>query len=193
MICGTFRLVCVIICTACSFQLTSRAALPDGTFLIVNGAMQGVAGFGLADFPNYQALLYDPSQPLHQRISILNTTIVARLYHSEATVCHVLVPITDDELTYIVKLLPDGRVLISGSDPQTNFPNGTAKFPEEFRVEVYVPPYLNQGLTQPSYTITETDWTYGGTYTITVTLHQGTTANMRVSLVAGKCCRATLC
>lgn len=61
-------------------------ALPDGTFLIVNGAKQGVAGFGLADFPNLQALLYDPSQPVHQRISILNSTIVARLYHSEATV-----------------------------------------------------------------------------------------------------------
>ncbi|TCD64794.1 hypothetical protein EIP91_003605 [Steccherinum ochraceum] len=140
--------------------------LPDGTFLIVNGAEQGVAGFGLADFPNLSALLYDPSQPVHQRISILNNTIVARLYHSEAT------------------LLPDGRVLISGSDPQTLFPNGTVKFPEEFRIEVYVPPYLNQGFTQPSYTITETDWAYGQTYAITVKLHQGTTANMRVSLVA---------
>lgn len=62
------------------------AALPDGTYLIVNGAQQGVAGFGLATNPNLQALLYDPSQPVHQRISILNTTIVARLYHSEATV-----------------------------------------------------------------------------------------------------------
>ena len=62
-------------------------ALPDGTFLIVNGAQQGVAGFGLASDPNLSALLYDPSQPVGSRISILNTTIVARLYHSEATVC----------------------------------------------------------------------------------------------------------
>ncbi|THH31673.1 hypothetical protein EUX98_g2514 [Antrodiella citrinella] len=142
------------------------AGLPDGTFLIVNGAEQGVAGFGLADFPNLSALLYDPTKPLHQRISILNNTIVARLYHSEAT------------------LLPDGRVLISGSDPQTNFSNGTVKFPEEFRIEVYIPPYLNQGFTQPSYTINETDWTYGGVFPITVNLHQGTTSTMRVSLVA---------
>ncbi|KAI0791235.1 copper radical oxidase [Abortiporus biennis] len=143
------------------------AALPDGTFLIVNGAEQGVAGFGLADFPNFGALLYDPSQPVHQRISILNTTIVARLYHSEAT------------------LLPDGRVLISGSDPQTNNPDGTPKFPEEFRIEVYIPPYLNQGRTPPSFTITDTDWTYGTKHQITnVTLHQGTASTMRVSLVA---------
>jgi len=141
------------------------ATLPDGTFLIVNGAHQGVAGFGLASSPNLQALLYDPSQPVNHRISVLNTTIVARLYHSEAT------------------LLTDGRVLISGSDPQTYYPNGTAIYPEEFRIEVYIPPYLTDGRTQPEYTITTTDWSYSGTYDITVTLYQGTTANMRVSLV----------
>ena len=62
------------------------SALPDGTFLIVNGAQQGVAGFRLADDPNFGALLYDPTQPIGQRMSILNNTIVARLYHSEATV-----------------------------------------------------------------------------------------------------------
>ncbi|CAL1701840.1 unnamed protein product [Somion occarium] len=69
-------------------------------------------------------------------------------------------------------------------DPQTNNPDGTPKFPEEFRVEVYIPPYLNEGRTQPSFTITEIDWTYGSTHPITVTLHHGTTSTMRVSLVA---------
>ncbi|KAI0364868.1 galactose oxidase [Pilatotrama ljubarskyi] len=140
--------------------MTCMSALPDGTFLIVNGAQQGVAGFGLASDPNFQALLYDPSQPVGSRISILNTTIVARLYHSEAT------------------LLPDGRVLISGSDPET------PGLPEETRVEVYIPPYLTDGRTQPSVTVDENDWTYGGTYTIHVTLHEGTTDTMRVSLIA---------
>lgn len=61
-------------------------ALPDGTFLIANGAQAGVAGFGLGSDPNFRALLYDPSQPVHQRISVLNETIVARMYHSELTV-----------------------------------------------------------------------------------------------------------
>jgi hypothetical protein len=97
------------------------ASLPDGTFLILNGALQGVAGFGLASDPNLGALLYDPTQPIGSRMSILNNTIVARLYHSEAT------------------LLPDGRVLVSGSDPQTNFPNGTVEYPEEYRIEVTSP------------------------------------------------------
>jgi hypothetical protein len=58
-------------------------ALPDGTFLILNGAVQGVAGFGLANDPNLGALLYDPKMTFNERISILNTTTVARLYHSE--------------------------------------------------------------------------------------------------------------
>ncbi|KAJ7122651.1 galactose oxidase [Mycena crocata] len=135
-------------------------ALPDGTFMILNGAVQGVAGFGLANDPNLGALLYDPTLPFNQRISILNTTIVARLYHSEAI------------------LLPDGRVLISGSDPQSPFN------PQEFRIEVYIPPYLDQGFTQPSFNITDTDWEYGSQHTIDVILHHGTTANMRVSLIA---------
>jgi hypothetical protein len=53
--------------------------------------------------------------------------------------------------------------------------------------QVYVPPYLNQGLTQPSYTLPAFDWAYGGQYQITnIVLHQGNTGGMRVSLVAGK-------
>ncbi|KAJ7186433.1 copper radical oxidase [Mycena filopes] len=135
-------------------------ALPDGTFLILNGAVQGIAGFGLANDPNLGALLYDPSMPFNQRISILNTTIVARLYHSEAI------------------LLPDGRVLVSGSDPLSPFN------PEEFRIEVYIPPYLAQGNTQPSFNITDTDWAYGTEHSIDVTLYQGTTSTMKVSLIA---------
>ncbi|KAJ7915243.1 galactose oxidase [Mycena leptocephala] len=135
-------------------------ALPDGTFLILNGAVQGVAGFGLANDPNLGALLYDPKMTFNERISILNTTTVARLYHSEAI------------------LLPDGRVLVSGSDPQS--PTN----PQEFRIEVYIPPYLAQGFIQPSFTITDTDWAYGSENTIIVDLHQGTTSTMKVSLIA---------
>ena len=53
------------------------------------------------------------------------------------------------------------------------------------RIEVYYPPYLTDGRTQPSFTVAETDWNYGGQYQITVTLHQGSTSTMRVSLIAG--------
>ncbi|KAI9440938.1 hypothetical protein H4582DRAFT_1507008 [Lactarius indigo] len=117
-----------------------------------------------ADDPNLSALLYDPSQPVGARISILNSTTIARMYHSEAT------------------LLPNGRVLISGSDP--NPYDAKRKFPEELRIEVYIPPYLNEGLTQPIVTIPNTDWAYGGQYQIMVRLFHGPTSRMRVSLVA---------
>ncbi|KAH9020918.1 copper radical oxidase [Lactarius hengduanensis] len=141
-------------------------ALPDGTFMIMNGAQQGLAGFQAADDPNLSALLYDPSQPVGSRITIFNSTTIARLYHSEAT------------------LLPDGRVLVSGSDPNGFDPPKTPKFPEELRIEVYIPPYLNEGLAQPVVTIPNTDWAYGGQYQINVQLFQGQTSGMRVSLVA---------
>jgi len=138
-------------------------ALPDGTFMIMNGAKKGVAGFGFATDPNLLALLYDPSQPVGARMSILNTTTIARMYHSEAT------------------LLPDGRVLVSGSDPN---PHGKQIFPEERRIEVYIPPYLNEGFKQPVVTIQNADWAYGEQYQIKVQLFQGQTSGMRVSLVA---------
>lgn len=71
------------------------------------------------------------------------------MYHSEAV------------------LLPDGRVLVTGSDPQDQVN------PQEYRVEVYVPPYLADGRIQPQITaLPDHDWTYGGSYSITVQLSQ---------------------
>jgi hypothetical protein len=137
--------------------MTIMAALPDGTYLIMGGAMSGVAGFGLATTPNLQAVLYDPSQPRHKRFSILGSTIVPRMYHSEAT------------------LLPDGRVLVSGSDPEDDVN------PQEYRLEVYNPPYLSNGAIRPSFTLTNTDWNYGGQFQLTVVTTN--MANTRVSLI----------
>src|SRR6201996_5157064 len=101
-------------------------ALPDGTYLILNGGQQGVAGFGLADDPNLNAVLYDPSKPVNKRMSVMANTTIARLYHSEAI------------------LMADGRVLVSGSDPQDK------KHPQEYRYEVFLPPYALSGLAKPT-------------------------------------------
>jgi hypothetical protein len=127
--------------------LSNIVALPDGTYLILNGAQQGFAGFGLATQPNHNAVLYNPSKPLHARFTVLANTTVHRLYHSEAV------------------LLDDGRILVSGSDPQDD------RFPEEYRVEVFVPPYLMGSPERPNITISpnSSDWSYGGRYTFTST------------------------
>jgi hypothetical protein len=134
------------------------AALPDGTYLILNGAQQGRAGFGLATQPNHNAVLYDPGQPANSRFTVMANTTIDRLYHSEAV------------------LLQDGRVLVSGSDPEDT------RFVQEYRVEVFVPPYLLSGLPRPTFSIQNTDWSYGQSVQITVNLNQGTT-NMKVSLL----------
>ncbi|KAG7293052.1 hypothetical protein NEMBOFW57_003098 [Staphylotrichum longicolle] len=123
-----------------SFRVMScMAPLPDGTYLIANGAQHGVAGFGLGSNPNLNALLYDPEKPLGKRITVAANTTIARMYHSEA-----------------ITLL-DGRVLISGSNPEDG------KNPEEYRVEVFHPPYLLNNKPRPTFTIANKDWTYGQT------------------------------
>jgi hypothetical protein len=124
--------------------LTCMAPLPDGTYLIINGAHHGVAGFGLANQPNYNAVLYDPEKPVHKRMSVLANTTIARMYHSEA-----------------ITLL-DGRVLVSGSNPEDGV------HPEEYRVEVFLPPYLTSGKARPTFTLNDKDWEYDQQYTFSL-------------------------
>jgi len=136
-------------------------ALPDGTYLILNGAGQGSAGFGLATRPNHNAVLYDPSKPINSRFTVMANTTIDRLYHSEAV------------------LLQDGRVLVSGSDPED------VRFEQEYRVEVFLPPYLTSGAARPTFSIANKDWTYGAAVDITLTSALAT-ADVRVSLMAAE-------
>lgn len=121
------------------------AALPDGTYLITGGAHQGNAGFGLATDPNLNAVLYDPSKPLGKRMTVMSNTTIARLYHSQAV------------------LMDDGSVLISGSDPEDN------KNPQEYRNEIFLPPYLMGNKPRPAFSCKDQDWAYGSSHTFSVT------------------------
>ena len=106
--------------------------LPDGTVLWCNGAHQGAEGFGLADDPAYNALIYNPSRMIGNRFEITATAELPRLYHSVAL------------------LLLDGTVLISGSNPnempllvdETDLNDLKTRYPTEFRQEIYTPHYL---------------------------------------------------
>lgn len=142
--------------------MPTMVALPDGRYLMINGAKVGRGGFGLADNSNLNAVMYDPEQPLGHRMTVLANTTIARMYHSEGV------------------LLSDGKVLISGSDPQDQ-----GKHPQEHRLEYFWPDYLLSGATQPEFSVTDRDWEYGGTYSFRLdsTLAEGA-SNMRVSLMA---------
>jgi hypothetical protein len=137
--------------------LACMAPLPDGTYLIMNGAHFGVAGFASASDPNFTPVLYNPSLPVGQRMQNLASTNIARLYHSEAT------------------LLPDGSVLVSGSDPRD--PN----YPQEYRHEKFSPPYLLSGARRPAYGLGSNNWAYGTKYAIKV--KSPSMANLRISLI----------
>ena len=105
--------------------------LPDGRVLLLNGASQGAQGFGIADQPTLDALIYNPIEPLGRRFTVAGRSEIPRLYHSVAL------------------LLLDGSVLVAGSNPNeqpilatnTNSENLATKYPTEYRVEVYSPPY----------------------------------------------------
>jgi hypothetical protein len=108
--------------------------LPDGTVIFQNGCSKGAQGFGLGADPAYETLIYDPAAKLGQRWSTGPVSPIARLYHS------------------VSLLLPDGTVLIAGSNPVA-MPMLTPvlgqvpseDYVTEFRVEKYVPPYLSNG------------------------------------------------
>ncbi|KAJ3103243.1 hypothetical protein HDU96_009365 [Phlyctochytrium bullatum] len=144
--------------------LMNFVALPDLTFLIVNGAATGVAGFGAAADPIGDAYIYDPSKPENQRISILDWTDIPRMYHSGA------------------QLLHDGRVLIYGNSP------ADPRYPRDYRLEMFKPPYLTSGAARPSVTVNdggiEKAFAYGSTMSVTANIPSGNVNTVRASLVS---------
>ncbi|KAF8595714.1 hypothetical protein BDV93DRAFT_528475 [Ceratobasidium sp. AG-I] len=124
--------------------------LPDGKILIVNGAKTGTAGYGNvpdqvgqsnADNPAFTPVLYDPAAAAGSRFTSagMPTSNIARLYHSVST------------------LLPDGRVMIAGSNPNADVE--TRPYKTEYQVEYISPPYMT--MTRPTFTGTPTTWNYG--------------------------------
>ncbi|KAF2034342.1 DUF1929-domain-containing protein [Setomelanomma holmii] len=109
--------------------------LADGTIAWVNGAQEGAQGFGVAQDPALEVLLYDPTQAKGKRFTTGPKSDIARLYHSVAL------------------LLLDGTLLISGSNPVEQpilTPDAKNPYVTEFRNEIYTPPYLQGNPTRPS-------------------------------------------
>lgn len=102
----------------------------NGQIYIVNGAQQGTAGFGKNTNPALNALSYDPSAAAGKRFTILQSSVIPRMYHSVAIPNY------------------DGTLIVTGSNPNNN-PNGEGPFPTDYRLEIFHPPYLLSGLPQP--------------------------------------------
>ena len=136
--------------------------LPDSTLLVVNGALNGTAGYAertlttptygqmpfgmsLASGPVGRPSIYNSSAPKGSRWSSdgLSTSTIPRLYHSTAI------------------LLPDASVMIAGSNPNVDV-NLTTAFPTTYKVEYFYPSYYNKN--RPVPTGIPSNLSYGGNY-----------------------------
>ncbi|KAI6682782.1 hypothetical protein NL676_028695 [Syzygium grande] len=100
--------------------------LPTGHILIVNGARRGSAGWNNAAGPSLVPYLYKPKKALGRRFSMLKSTKIARLYHSSAS------------------LLPDGRILVAGGNPNQQYVFENVTYPTELRLQAFMPHYMDR-------------------------------------------------
>lgn len=99
--------------------------LPSGDVIIINGAGRGTAGWEAGEDPVTTPVLYRPTAELKDRFSRMEQSQTPRLYHSASI------------------LVPDGRVLIGGSNPHVYYNFTRVKYPTELSLQSFSPPYLS--------------------------------------------------
>ncbi|GAA5979733.1 hypothetical protein JCM10908_003025 [Rhodotorula pacifica] len=135
---------------------------PDGKVLIVNGSGQGIAGYGNvkdeigasnARDPIKQPILYDADAAKGKRFSQnFPKQKFERLYHSSAT------------------LIPDGRIFITGSNPNDGVSSVT--FKTHYEVEMLSPPYMS--MARPTFSGQPAKILYNKDYSLKIALPKGT-------------------
>ncbi|TFK19313.1 copper radical oxidase [Coprinopsis marcescibilis] len=129
--------------------------LPDGKILTINGAAMGTAGYGnatwaignsYADIPLLTPAIFDPDAPAGSKWSRENlaASTIPRMYHSSAV------------------LLPDGSVMVSGSNPNPDFlaPGPGITYPTEYRTELWYPAWYKERRPTPEGLLSA--YSYGG-------------------------------
>ncbi|XP_049404029.1 aldehyde oxidase GLOX-like [Solanum stenotomum] len=140
--------------------------LPTGDVILLNGASKGTAGWESAIDPVLNPVLYETGQPdVNKRFSVLNPTSIPRMYHSSAT------------------LLPDGRILVGGSNPHIRYNFTGVKYPTELSLEAFMPPYLSphHSHLRPSNTAVKGPVSYDQKFSVTFTL--GVSQDMKEVMV----------
>ncbi|KAK7382615.1 hypothetical protein VNO80_01552 [Phaseolus coccineus] len=141
--------------------------LPNGDVLVINGAMSGTQGFESASNPCLNPVLYRPDQPVGLRFMVLNPGTVPRMYHATAN------------------LLPDGRVLLAGSNPHVLY-RFDAEYPTELRVEAFSPEYLSPDRANLRPVIQEMPETvrFGGSFDVVVSVSLPVVGIVEVNLAS---------
>lgn len=123
--------------------------LPNSQILIINGAQNGAQGWeNAASNPALNPVIYDPDTWSFQ---VQPATTIPRVYHSTAN------------------LLPDGRVLIAGSNCHIQY-TFVGEFPTELRVEAFSPAYADpvHSDLKPQFVANPSAIPYGAPFTIQV-------------------------
>ncbi|KAL5722593.1 (methyl)glyoxal oxidase [Ranunculus cassubicifolius] len=134
--------------------MSDMLLLPTGDVILINGASNGTAGWECADNPVLSPLLYQTYEPdPTRRFHLLNPSPTPRLYHSAAV------------------LLPDGRILVGGSNPHVIYNFTNVLYPTELSLEAYSPHYLAPEYSQFKPTVmsvSSKNLPYRGTISVTI-------------------------
>ncbi|OIW02126.1 hypothetical protein TanjilG_26666 [Lupinus angustifolius] len=141
--------------------------LPNGNVIILNGARNGTAGWENAANPVFNPVLYKPGS---RRFELLAPANTPRMYHSSAV------------------LLPDGRILVGGSNPHRIYDFRAYPYPTELSLDAYYPDYMGPEFVpfRPSIIAVEAALntaSYNGTFSVTFSL-QEFRGRVSVALVA---------
>lgn len=106
--------------------MSDMLLLPTGDVIIINGASNGTAGWEDAVNPVLNPILYRTYEPdPARRFVVLNPSTIPRMYHSASA------------------LLPDGRILVGGSNPHKVYDFKAYPYPTELSLEAFHPYYLD--------------------------------------------------